>query len=405
MTIKNLNEKIKAYTLKNAIAHGGKANSGAVISALFNEGLEKSEVKDVMQKIQEIIKEISNLSLNKQEKEFEKLKEFVSEREIREGLPELPNAENGVVMRFAPSASGPMHAAHAIVAGLSINYVKKYGGKFYQRIEDTNPENTDPKSYELLKEDGDWLSEGISETIVQSDRMDLYYGYAVALIEKGAAYVCECSGDEFRELAKEKKECPCRKKSIEQNIKDWEKMLDKNGFQEGEVVLRFKTPKSEGGMQHKNPAMRDFPLARINTHEHPRQGMKYKVWPLMNLSVAVDDMDLEMTHIIRGKDHRDNALRQKMIFEVFNKPILWTGYLGRIHFKGLEFSTSLFRKGIEEGIYSGWEDSKLPTLIALKKKYKAKAFLKLAEHIGLSEVDKTIEAKDFFELLDNFNKN
>jgi len=403
--IENLNEKIKAYALKNAIAYKGKANPGAVVSALFNEGLEKSEVKEVMPKIQEIIKGIESLDLEKQKEEFEKFKEFASEREVREGLPELPNSEKGVVMRFAPSASGPMHAAHAIVAGLSIDYVKKYGGKFYQRIEDTNPENVDPESYILLKEDGKWLSQGISETIIQSDRMDLYYGYAVALIEKGAAYVCECSGDKFRELAKEKKECPCRKKSIEKNIEDWEKMLDKNGFKEGEVVLRFKTPENEGGMQHRNPAMRDFPLARINEHEHPRQGKKYRVWPLMNLSVAVDDIDLGMTHIIRGKDHRDNAQRQKMIFEIFNEQIPWTGFLGRIHFQGLEFSTSKFREGIEKGIYSGWDDEKLPTLASLRKRgYKAQSFLKLAEHIGLSEVDKTINSKDFFELLDNFNR-
>ena len=404
MPIENLNEKIKAYALKNAIAYEGKANPGAVVSALFNEGLEKSEVKDVMPKIQETINELLGISLDEQKKEFEIFKEFTSEREVREGLPELPNAENGVVMRFAPSASGPMHAAHAIVAALSINYVKKYGGEFYQRIEDTNPENTDPESYKLLAEDGNWLSQGIAKTIIQSDRMDLYYGYAVSLIEKGAAYVCECSGDDFRKLAKEKKECPCRNKSIEKNIKEWEKMLS-GEFKEGEVVLRFKTPESEGGMQHKNPAMRDFPLARINEHEHPRQVNKYRVWPLMNLSVAVDDMDLEMTHIIRGKDHRDNAMRQKMIFEVFEKPIPWTGYLGRIHFKGLEFSTSKFREGMKSGIYSGWDDPKLPTLISLRKRgYKAEAFLKLAEHIGLSEVDKTLDSKDFFELLDNFNR-
>lgn len=403
--IENLNEKIKAYALKNAIAYKGKANSGAIVSALFNEGLEKSEIKNVIPKIQEIIKEIETLDLEKQKEEFEKMKEFVSEREVRKGLPELPNSENGIIMRFAPSASGPMHAAHAIVAGLSIDYVKKYGGKFYQRIEDTNPENVYPQSYKLLKEDGDWLSEGISETIIQSDRMDLYYGYAVSLIEKNAAYICECSGDKFREFAKEKKECPCRSKNIEKNIQDWEKMLNKNGYKEGEVVLRFKTPNSKGGMQHKNPAMRDFPLARINTSEHPRQGKKYRVWPLMNLSVAVDDMDLGMTHIIRGKDHRDNAQRQKMIFEIFNKPIPWTGFLGRIHFKGLQFSTSKFREGIEKGIYSGWDDEKLPTLASLRKKgYKAKAFLKLAEHIGLSEVDKTLTDKDFFELLDYFNR-
>ena len=110
--------------------------------------------------------------------------------------------------------------------------------------------------------------------------------------------------------------------------------------------MRFK---SSEGMKHKNPAMRDFPLARINLTEHALQKKKFRVWPLMNLSVAVDDIEMKMTHIIRGKDHRDNAERQKMIFEVFNKKFPWTGFLGRIHFKDLEMSASKFKQGIESG--------------------------------------------------------
>jgi glutamyl-tRNA synthetase len=151
--------------------------------------------------------------------------------------------------------------------------------------------------------------------------------------------------------------------------------------------------------------MRDFPLARINLIKHPRQDKKYRVWPLMNLSVSVDDMEMGLTHIIRGKDHRDNAMRQKLIFEVFGKEYPWEAYLGRYHFKDLKLSTSKFRKEIEDGKYSGWDDPKLPTIQSLKKRgYKPEAFWKMAEHIGLSEVDKTLEAKDFFRLLDEFNK-
>src|SRR4030042_256112 len=89
------------------------------------------------------------------------------------------------------------------------------------------------------------------------------------------------------------------------------KMLDKYGFREGQAVLRFKSD-----MKHKNPAMRDFPLARIVLTEHPRQKNKYRVWPLMNLAVTVDDIEMKMTHIIRGKDHLDNAKRQEMIYKV-----------------------------------------------------------------------------------------
>jgi len=398
--IKEIDKKIYGYTLKNAIHYGGKSNSGAVLSALFNEGLEKSKVKEVMPKIQKVINEISKLNLDEQKKEFEKYSEIISEREVRVGLPELPNAEKGVIMRIAPSASGPLHVMHGINLSLSFDYVKKYGGKMIVRIEDTNPENIDKNSYKLIKEDTNFLTNNEAEIFIQSDRMDLYYSYSASLIEKGKAYVCTCSGDEFREFSKNQKDCPCRKKNVKENVLDWEKMLNKKGFKEGEAVLRFKST-----MSHKNPAMRDFPLARINETPHPRQKKKYKVWPLMNLSVATDDMDMKMTHIIRGKDHRDNSERQKLIFETFKVNFPWTAFLGRTHFKEMELSTSKFRKEIEEGKYSGWGDPKLPTIQSLKKRgYKPQAFWKMAEHLGLSEVDKIISSKDFFEVLNNFNK-
>jgi len=233
MGIENLDRKIRAYSLKNALSHKGKANPGAVVSALFNEGLEKKDVKEVMLEINKIIKEISKLSLEKQEREFEKLKEFVSEREVREGLPELPGAEKGVIMRFAPAPSGALHVGHAVSSLISSLYVKKYGGKFYVRIEDTNPEKTDSQAYNSIREDCDWLFGNVSDYIIQSDRVDLYYGYAVSLIEKDSAYICECSGEKFRDFVKDKKDCPCRKKTIKQNILDWKKMLNKKGFKIG----------------------------------------------------------------------------------------------------------------------------------------------------------------------------
>ncbi len=399
--IKDLDKKIKAYALKNAIVHEGKANPGSVISALFNEGLEKSEVKKVMPKIQEAIKDIETLSLDEQKKEFEDLEKNVSHRETREGLEELPNSKKGVVMRFAPSPSGPMHIGHALTACISLLYVKKYGGKFYLRIEDTNPENIYKPAYKMIEDEGKWLFDGIAKTIIQSDRMDLYYKYAEKLINKKSAYVCTCSQEKFKEYVESKKNCPCRNSSVKENIERWKKMLDKKGFDEGEVVLRFKS-----SMSHKNPAMRDFPLARVNLTPHPRQGTKYRVWPLMNLAVAVDDMDLKMTHIIRAKDHRDNAERQRMIYGALGvKKFPWTAFLGRIHFKDLELSTTQFRQGIEKGIYSGWDDTKLPTLASLKKRgYKPQAFWKLSERIGLSENDKVMDKKEFFLLLDGFNR-
>ena len=399
--MKNFSKLARAYALKNAIAYEGHARIGAVISALFNEGLKKSDVSKYSKKINEIIIEVNSMEKDLQEKEFEKLKEIISERSSREGLPELPNAKRGkVIMRFAPSPSGPFHIGHALTASLSFLFVKEYGGKLYVRIEDTNPENIYAPAYKMIQDESRWLFENIGEVIIQSDRMELYYSYVEKLIKKHAAYVCTCSSEKFKELVDKKKPCPCRVLTMKENEGRWKKMLDSKGFDQGEAVLRFKSD-----IKDKNPAMRDFPLARINLEKHPRQGKKYRVWPLMNLAVTVDDIELGMTHIIRAKDHRDNAERQKKLYKVLGEKFPWTGFLGRIKFKDMELSATKMRKEIEEKKYSGWGDKRLPTIASLKKQgYRPEAFWKFAERIGISENDKVLDKKEFFTLLDSFNR-
>jgi len=401
MDKKEIEKKIKAYALKNALSYEGKAQSRAVISALFHEGLKKDEVKKYIKQISKIINEVNSLSTKEQEQKFEKLRGETSEREIREGLKELPDIpKSGVVMRIAPSPSGAMHIGHAATACISFLYVKKYSGKFYVRIEDTNPENIYKPAYKMLEKESKWLFDNIAKIIIQSDRMELYYKYVERLIRKKAVYVCTCSAEDFRKFVSAKKNCPCRKLNAKENLVMWRKMLDKKGFKPGQAVLRFKS-----NMKHKNPAMRDFPLARINLTSHPRKKKKYRVWPLMNLSVTVDDIEMKMTHIIRAKDHRDNAQRQEMIYKVLDKKFPWTAFLGRIKFKDMELSSTKIRQAIEQGKYSGWDDKKLPTIASLKKQgYKPQAFWKLAERIGLSENDKVIDKKEYFTLLKSFNK-
>lgn len=400
--MKDLSQKIRAYALKNAIAYNGKANSGAVLSALFNEGLDKKEAKQTMILIQKEIKEIEKLSLEEQKKEFEVLEKKTSKRSVRGGLSELPNVKKGkVIMRMAPSPSGAMHIGHALTASISFLYVQKYGGIFYFRIEDTNPENIYPPAYKLLEQDAKWLFKNKIKIIIQSERMELYYKYAEKLIKKNAAYVCTCSQEAFKNHADSKTNCPCRGLKQKDNLERWKQMLNKEGYKSGQAILRFKS-----NMQHANPAMRDFPLARINETSHPKTKKKYRVWPLMNLAVTTDDIELGMTHIIRAKEHRDNAKRQEMIYKVLGKKYPWVGFLGRWKFKDLELSATKITEGIKSRKYSGWDDANLPTLQALKKKgYKPEAFWNFAERVGLSENDKVIDKKEYFTLLDSFNKN
>ena len=395
-----IDKKIRGYALKNALAHEGEAKQGSVISAMFNEGMKKDDVK-TYKIIADIVKDVNSMPIEDQQREFEELQTLLSERTEREGLPELPDVpKTGVIMRFAPAASGPMHLGHAITGMPNSLYVKKYGGKFYLRIEDTNPEKAFKDCYKTFKEDCDWLFGNVAEYIIQSNRMDFYYKYSEKLITQGDAYICTCSQEEFKNHADKKENCPCREKTIKDNEEDWKKMLDKHGFKEGEAVLRFKS-----NMNDPNPAMRDFPLARINLQEHPLQKKKYRVWPLMNLSVTVDDIEYGMTHIIRAKEHMDNSKRQELIYKALGKKFPWTFFMGRIKFTDLPLSKRKIVAAIESGEFEGWNDIRLPTLSALRKRgYKPEAFAKLAEKRGLSDVDKVMESKDLFRLLDEFNK-
>ena len=373
-----------------------------MISSLFNEGLKKEGLKTYGPKIKEIVDEINSLSFKEQKDALEKVKDQLQVRPKREGLSELPDvSKKGVVMRFAPSPSGPLHIGHALTACLSYLYVKKYGGTFYVRIEDTNPENIDKDSYRLIQQDANFLFEKKARIIIQSERMNLYYTYAEKLLNKKKVYVCTCSGDDFRIFSQKKKDCPCKKLSKKEHILRWKHMLDKKGYKEGEAVLRFFS-----SMAHKNPAMRDFPLARINETPHPKQKRKYRVWPLMNLAVTVDDIELKMTHIIRGKDHRDNSLRQNMVYEALGmKKFPWVFFLGIKKFKDLNLSSTVMKEKIDEGVYSGWDDKRLPTIVSLKKQgYHPEAFWKFSELVGLSQSDSIMDKKEYFKLLDSFNK-
>lgn len=396
---------ITKYVLQNAVKFNGNANSGAIISKVIGEEPElKDKAKELMKEINNIVKEINSLNLEEQRKRLEKIApELLEEKEaVEKQLPELSVIKGQeVIMRFEPSPSGPLHIGHAYVLGLNALYCRKYNGKLILRISDTNQGNIAEESYELIPEDARWLTDdGIAEVVIQSNNMDDYYEHALMLMEKHHAYVCQCSQEDFKTYSLEKEECPCRKNSVEQNIKKWHAMFDESKVKEGEAVVRLKTD-----MKHPNPAMRDFPLLRINDDEHPRHGKKYRVWPLMNFSVAVDDHTEGITHILRAKDHADNAKRQRYIFEYLDWSIPETLFVGRINFKGLEISCSKTRKLIEDGTYSGWDDIRLPFLLPLRKRgYRPEAFLDYAEEVGVTLNDKSVEGYEFFKHINSLNK-
>ncbi len=395
----------KKYAMQNAIKFNGAASISAVLGKVLGEHPEaRQNIAQTKKMIAEIIKEINKTPLDKIKFRLavEAPELMQLQQRVKPELKDLPEYHlTPYCFRFAPSPSGPLHIGHAYILLLNYLYTKKYKGRFILRIEDTNPDNIYQDAYELIERDAQWLTENnVAEVIIQSDRMELYYTYALRLLEEGHAYVCTCDAEIFRNIIKEKQACQCRNQDVKEAVKRWQRMF--NEYKQGEAVVRFKTD-----IAHKNPAMRDFPILRINDSPHLRQGSKYRIWPLMNFSVAIDDMDLCVTHALRGKDHADNAKRQGLIHKMLkvNTPIAVS--VGRINFTGtdIEVSASKTRAMIEAGKLESWEDVRLPFIGAMRRRgYTASAFQRWTKEIGVTSNDKTVDIHEFLKTINAFNK-
>ncbi len=400
-----MKEIILPYVLKNAVDFKGSVNEKAILGLVLRAHPElKKNIRKVLSEINSAVKEIEGKDMKEIETKLKKLSpDLMKEKKKEENigpLKLLPNAEKGkVIVRIAPSPSGPLHIGHAYGTSLNYEYSKMYEGKFIARIEDTNPENIYENAYEMILEDANWLTENnVSEVVIQSSRLGTYYDYAETLVGKGKAYVCLCNPDKFREMKNKGEACPCRDLEIKENQQRYAKMFGE--YAEGEAVLRLKTD-----IQDKNPAMRDFALMRINEHIHPKTGKEQRVWPLMVFSVAIDDHELGVTHVLNGKEHADNAAKEKIIMEYLGWKFPEYKHWGKINFEGFKLKTSTTKIAIEQGEYKGWDDIRLPFLLALKRRgYQAGAFRKYALEIGLSLNDKKVSLEEFWKNVNSFNR-
>ena len=357
---------IRKYALQNAVFFKGKANPKAIVGKILGECPEyRTKVQEITETINAIVADINAMSLDDQKKALEEIDPSMLVKEKKERkyeLPDLENVDGKVVMRIAPGPSGPLHIGHTRVSILNDEYVKRYGGTLICRFEDTNPEKIDPDAYDMIPEDLDWLGVKIHKTITQSDRFEIYYDYTRKLIEMGHGYVCTCDADHWRELKEQKKACPCRDLSVEEQLERFDKFMS-GGYKEGEAIAVIKT-----AIDHPNPAVRDFVALRLVDHPHPLTGNKYIAYPMMNLSVAIDDHLLGMTHVIRGKDHLNNTFRQEYIYDYFGwkKPVFH--HYGLVNIPDTVLKTSLIKQSIKAGEYSGWDDVRTGTVRALKRR-------------------------------------
>lgn len=396
-----IEDDVRKLTIKNAFEHKGKAETGAIMSKVLGQFPDyRARAKEVFPIVSRIVDEVNAMG----QEEISKIVEaqypdlLHREKKVQEHrLPDLRNVNGKVVMRMAPSPSGPLHVGHSRLAILNDEYVKRYGGELILRIEDTNPTNIDPNAYEQIPRDLEWLGVNSTQIVIQSDRMELYYNEARRLIEKGNAYMCTCDTEDYKKKLAGSIACPHRSVTPPENMRLFERVL-KGDFAQGEITLIIKTQ-----LDHPNPSVRDWIAFRISEAEHPRHGHEYRFYPMMNFSVAVDDHLLGLTHVIRGKDHINNTERQKYIFRYNNWELPEYYHYGLVDFPQVILKTSIIKKGIADGTYSGWDDVRLGSLLAFRKRgFSPETFRRYWIESGMREIDSEFSIEIFYAMNKDF---
>ena len=407
---KEFEDFVFSIALENAYKFGGKANPKALIGKVMPKFPEmKKDMTYYMNLIENIVNQINNMDENEQKRKLLEINPKYFEQEANkksnnkkkeDGLPELPNHKGEFIGRFAPAPSGYLHIGHLFNLIYNYEYKKKYGGKFILRFEDTNPEKIGKQNYDKILEDAKWITDnGIDEVYYQSDRLEIYYKYLRQLIEIGKAYVCTCENETYKAFNDSSTACPHRNLKPQEQIKAYDKFFN-NGYKDGQAVIRFK-----GDLENKNPALRDFGIARQNSNEHARVGTKYKLWPMYNFAVSIDDALMNINYIVRGKDAEIGGVRQDMIKDALGLKKVPYFHYGMMNFTDVELGKTPIKEKIEKGIYTGFDDPRVPTVISFRKRgFKAEAFRNMIIAKGISKRDSTITEKEYFKLLNYHNK-
>jgi glutamyl-tRNA synthetase len=359
-----MKDRIRIFALQNALEHGGKASMGSVMGRAMSTFPElKADPRSTSALVKGIVDSVNSMGPADRSSELERLG-GPEERTIRErntDLPELPgDTVTGVRMRFAPGPSGPLHLGHSRAAILNDEYVKRYGGVFILRFEDTNPEKIELDAYRMIPEDLKWLGVTIHETYTQSDRFEIYYDISRRMLEAGVAYICTCDPDGWRENKARSIGCAHRNEAHEVQLERWDGMMD-GTYGEEKASLVVKTD-----LNHPNPAVRDFVAMRIKDEPHPTKGSRYRVYPLYNFSVAIDDHLMGCTHVLRGKDHLNNTLRQEYVFKHMGWPLPYFHHYGLVSIPDTNLKKSLIKEDLKAGRVRGWDDVRLGTLRAME---------------------------------------
>ncbi len=316
--------------------------------------------------------------------------EQIIEKDLAEGHCEV------VKTRFPPEPNGYLHIGHAKSILLNYGLAVKYNGKFNMRFDDTNPTKEKEEFVESIKKDIAWLGADWEDRLFfASDYFPQMYENAVRLIKKGKAYVCDLTADEIRAyrgtLTEPGKDSPYRNRSVEENLRLFEEMKE-GKYADGEKVLRAKID-----MASPNINMRDPVIYRVAHMTHHRTGDQWCIYPMYDFAHPIEDAIEGITHSICTLEFEDHR-------PLYDWVVIECGYKNspeespkQIEFAKLYLTNVItgkryIKKLVEEGIVDGWDDPRLVSLSALRRRgYTPESIKKFVELVGVAKANSSVD--------------
>ena len=331
-------------------------------------------------------KEIESREENKEETVGKNFIEQIIEKDLAEGV------YDEICTRFPPEPNGYLHIGHAKSILLNYGLAQKYHGKFNMRFDDTNPTKEKVEFVESIKKDIEWLGADWEDRLYfASDYFGQMYEAAVKLIKKGKAFVCDLSAEEIREyrgtLTEPGKESPYRNRSVEENLDLFERM--KNGeFEDGSKVLRAKID-----MASPNINMRDPVIYRVAHMNHHRTGDKWCIYPMYDFAHPIEDAIEGVTHSIctlEFEDHR--PLYDWVVTELeYPHPPKQIEF-AKLYLTNVVTGKRYIKKLVEDGIVDGWDDPRLVSIAALRRRgFTPESIKKFVELCGVSKANSSVD--------------
>ena len=294
--------------------------------------------------------------------------------------------------RFPPEPNGYLHIGHCKALTIDFGTAERFGGICNLRMDDTNPAKEDTEYVEAIQEDIHWLGFDWGDRFYYgSDYFEKTYEYAVELIKKGLAYVCELTPEQFKEYRGDIGKpaiSPWRDRPVEENLDLFERM--KNGeFKEGQYTLRAKIDLASGNFN-----MRDPVLYRIRYIEHHRQGTKWCIFPMYDFAHPIQDALEGITHSLCSLEYEAHRPLYNWVVENVSIPYIKPRQIefARLGINYTVMSKRKLRKMVEENVVDGWDDPRMPTLCGLRRRgYTSGSIRAFCEKIGVSKVDSTVD--------------